>query len=155
MSNEWRRVVAALARPDRREAYAKLVLGLAVDDERALRDLRSAGLVDGTTVLEGVFAGLLADDAPVARTGIDRFVTNGRITQYPAKPSDRAEVLEWAANRALVGGPVDEATVTERLAALTDDPASLRRYLVDARLVVRDAAGTEYRLSPTRRPASQ
>jgi hypothetical protein len=153
VNNAWRRVVAALARQDRREAYAKLVLGLPVDNEKALRDLQAAGLVDGTTVLDDAFADLLADDAPIARTGIDRFVRNGRISQYPAKPSDRAALLEWAANQVLAGEKVDEATITERLGELTDDPASLRRYLVDADLVARAADGSSYSLNPAPRPA--
>jgi hypothetical protein len=145
--NEWRRVVAALARPDRRRAYAALVLGLPVEDDRALSDLRAAGLIDDGGVIEEAFAALLADNAPVARTGIDRFVSGGRITQYPAKPSDRAAVLEWAAHQVLTNERVDEATITERLAALSDDPASLRRYLVDAGLIERSADGRSYWLT--------
>jgi hypothetical protein len=139
--------VAALARPDRRRAYAALVLGLPVDDQRAVANLRAAGLVDDDGVVEGRFAELLAADAPVVRTGIERFVIDGRIAQYPAKPTDRAAVLHWAARRALEPGEtVDEKTVTDRLAAVADDPASLRRYLVDAGLIARDPSGSAYTL---------
>ena len=119
-----------------------------------MRDLTAAGLVNENGVVDGVFTELLAQNAPVVRTGVDRFLVDGRIAQYPAKPSDRVEILEWAAARVADDHPVDEATITSRLAEVTDDPASLRRCLVDANLIERDADGTAYRLNPAPRPAS-
>jgi hypothetical protein len=68
-----------------------------------------------------------------------------RIDQYPARPADRREVLAWAADRVIVPGErVVEAEINERLSAIVDDFATLRRYLVDAGLLRRDADGRGY-----------
>ena len=147
MSNEWRRVAAALARDDRRRAYAAVVLradsGLPpVKLARALADLRAVGLVDDSGATS-VFSDLLAASAPVTRTGIERWMRDGRIEQYPAKPSDRRELYEWVAAR-LPAGVLTEAEVNELLEALVDDYASLRRYLVDEGLLRRSADGASY-----------
>jgi len=149
MSNEWRRIVAALDNPGRRAVYAELVLGVTglpnAKRAKAIAALRDAGLVDDDgKAIPDVFAKLLAEQPPVIRTGIDRWVTSGRIQHYPAKPSDRREVLEWAAAQ-LPEGEHSEAQVNELLAALTADVATLRRYLVDGELLVRDADGSVYR----------
>ncbi|MGV8886157.1 MAG: DUF2087 domain-containing protein [Microbacteriaceae bacterium] len=154
MSNEWRRIVAALANPEARAVYAALVLSTdsTVTGPRrakALVALVAAGLVteDGN-VRESAFADLLAAEPAVTRQGIERFLSGGRITQYPAKPALRLELLEWVASRVLGRGEnVNEAEISERLSSFTDDVASLRRYLVDAGLLTRSANGTNYSLS--------
>jgi hypothetical protein len=157
MAEDWRHVIATLADPTRRLVYASIIADVAADippkkREKALAALSAAGLVvasgDGYVVSETVFAELLAQAPAVTRTGIDRFIRDGRIEQYPARPADRDEVLTWAAARALKPGEVlTERALNERLLAMTDDVASLRRYLVDAGLVVRDAAGAGYSLA--------
>lgn len=149
MSNEWRRIVAALDNPGRRAVYAELVLGVTglptTKRSKAIAALRDAGLVDDEgKAIPDVFARLLAERPPVTRTGIDRWVEGGRIQHYPAKPADRREVLEWAAGQ-LPDGQYSEAQVNELLAAITADVATLRRYLVDAGLLQRDADGSSYR----------
>jgi hypothetical protein len=153
MAEEWRRAVAALADPTRRAVYAGLILGAEVDipskkRETALAALEAAGLIarDGT-VIDDAFKELLALEPAVTKTGIDRFIKDGRIEQYPARPGDRAEVLDWAAGQLLKKGEtLTEREINERLDALTKDVATLRRYLVDAGLVVRDSAGAGYSL---------
>lgn len=40
---------------------------------------------------------------------------------------------------------IDERTLTKRLATLSDDPVTMRRYLVDAGLLDRAADGSTYR----------
>jgi hypothetical protein len=157
MAEDWRRVVASLADPTRRLVYASLITDVAVDippkkRDKALAALSAAGLIvasgDGYAVSETVFADLLAQAPAVTRTGIERFIRDGRIEQYPARPTDRDEVLAWAAAQALEPGDVlTERALNERLLAMTDDVASLRRYLVDAGLVIRDAAGAVYSLA--------
>ncbi|TBN58025.1 DUF2087 domain-containing protein [Glaciihabitans arcticus] len=154
MSNEWRRVVAALANAERRTVYAALVVGATPDIpaqrlEKALAALADAGLVsrstDGTpTVIEGVFAELLAAEPEVRRDGVDRFIRDGRIEQYPAKPAQRREILEWAV-ATLPPGDHTEAALNQALCLLVDDFASLRRYLVDESLLERTPDGSSYR----------
>ena len=154
MAEEWRRVVATLADPARRQVYASILLGSAVDVpakklKKALQALVASGLIrateDGYAANGDVFTELLAASPVIARTGVDRFIRDGRIEQYPMKAGDRLEVLEWARDRALPdGSEVSERELGERLAAMTEDVATLRRYLVDAGLVRRDAAGERY-----------
>ncbi|UTT62237.1 DUF2087 domain-containing protein [Microcella humidisoli] len=159
--NAWRGVIAALANPESRR-----VLGLLLSEqdasahlaslplkrrERVLRVLADAGLLDPSSDRPRLrperFAELL-DAAPVARpTGIDRFIVDGRLDHYPARSDDRAAVLQYLVHRAMPDATelVDERTLTERLAALSDDPVTMRRYLVDAGLLVREPDGSAYR----------
>ncbi len=155
MSNQWRRVAAALANPDARRVYAGLVASETADPaaakrDKAIRTLAASGLIEldasGTPRTNPtVFADLLAEAAEPRKEGVDRFVVDGRIAQYPARPTERLEVLRWAAGTALTPDEVlTESEVNERLAELTDDFAALRRYLVDAGLLERTPSGTSY-----------
>jgi hypothetical protein len=162
MADEWRRVVATLADPVRRQVYASIVLGAdgSVSGDsiipqkkrgKAIADLIAAGLVAdvaGTLVANGeIFRELLAQTPAVTREGIDRFIRNGRVERYPSKPGDRDEVLRWARDTAITSAEVlSEREFSDRLAELADDAVTLRRYLVDGGLVVRDADGQRYRL---------
>ncbi|WP_168628074.1 DUF2087 domain-containing protein [Cryobacterium sp. BB307] len=163
MSNQWRRVAAALANPDARRVYAELVAAetaapSVAKRDRAIRTLATAGLIEpdasGTPRTNPtVFADLLAEAAEPRKEGVDRFIVDGRIAQYPARPTERLEVLRWAVGTAVTPDEVlTESEVNERLAELTDDFATLRRYLVDARLLERTPSGTSYaRTAPTDR----
>ena len=157
MANEWRAVIAALANPDARQVYAEVVLGLPdaaglspKKRERAVAALRSAGLIrtaqDGALELATApLTAMLADAAEPRREGIERFTVDGRIETYPAKPTDRRELLEWVAGEAL--GPdevLTEAELGERLERFREDVATLRRYLVDEGLLLRTPSGTSY-----------
>jgi hypothetical protein len=154
MADDWRRIVATLADPVRRRAYASVVLDVPIDlppkkRDKALDALVAAGLIsedgDGFRVIEDAFTSLLAASPAVARTGVDRFVRDGRIVQYPVRADDRLELLTWARDRVLPNtNELSERELGERLAELTSDIAALRRYLVDAGLVVRDADGRRY-----------
>lgn len=151
MSNEWRRVAAALADDGRRATYAEVVLGQPGQQSarrtKHLRALIDAGLLDSDLRPTDVFAQLLSENPPVRREGIDRWIANGRIERWPVKASDRIELLQWVAARALGTDDVlDEAQLGERLEAFHGDTALLRRYLVDHGLVERDADGSRYRL---------
>ena len=156
MTNEWRRVVASLANDERRRVFAGLVLGVDVDvtpsrRAKALAALADAGLVTlhpggEASLVETAFAELLALEPEVKREGVERFIRDGRIDQYPAKPALRAELLGWAAARVLQPGEeLDERALNERLEGIADDVASLRRYLVDAGLLDRAPDGSSYR----------
>ena len=82
------------------------------------------------------------------KQGIEPFLRDGRISHYPAKATRRRELLAWAAEQSLgADETIDELAYNERLLGLTDDPATLRRYLVEAGLVVRQPGGAAYALA--------
>ena len=150
MSNEWRRIVAALDNGYRRAIYSEAVLGLegepSAKRDRAMAALRDAGLVDATgKATPDIFARLLAENPPVIRTGVERWLRDGAIDSWPAKSEQRRELLEWAVVRVEAGRDLTETEVNEQLSAVTADVATLRRYLVDAALLERSADGTRYR----------
>ena len=159
--NAWRGVIAALANPESRRVLGLLLAELDVSEylaslplkrrERVVRVLSDAGLLDRSSdalrLRAERFAELLAA-VPVERpTGIDRFVVNGRLEQYPAGAADRASVLQYLIDHTTPDPAerVDERTITERLEVLTDDPVTVRRYLVDAGFLDRAADGSSYR----------
>jgi hypothetical protein len=145
MSNAWRRPAAALANEQQRVAYARAVLALPVENARAVAALRAAGLLDDRDAPTEVFARLLAEHPAETKQGVDRWLRDGRIDHYPAKPAQRLELLSWVAERAISAQEVlDEKALGERLAAFTGDVATLRRYLVDAGLLQRAADGSSY-----------
>ena len=144
MSNAWRRVVAALANEQQRSAYARAVLGLPAENAKAAAALRAAGLLDDTDAPTEVFARLLAEHPAETKVGVERWLRDGRIDSYPAKPADRLALLEWVAAR-LPREELAEKSLGECLEAFTTDVATLRRYLVDAGLVVRSNDGASYR----------
>lgn len=169
-SKRWRRVAAVLADPGRRLLYARVVLAAdagtplrAADLDSAggkrLRALAEAGLVvdDAGVLTPGeVFAELLRESAPRAASGPERFLTGGRLTVLPRRAGDRAELFAWLASHVLSAGErLDERALTERLAALADDPVALRRYLIDAGALVRSPDGRDYRLAEPARRAGQ
>jgi len=154
MTNQWRRIIAALANPDRRAVWAAAVLATSANlsdakRAKAVTALRDAGLLDhqGNAVTV-VFNELLASEPEVRRDGIDRFIRNGRIEQYPAKPSLRHELLEWVAGALPTGQKMTERELGDRLALVADDVVTLRRYLVDAGTLVRTRDGSVYEVQP-------
>ncbi|GAA4193538.1 DUF2087 domain-containing protein [Gryllotalpicola kribbensis] len=160
MAEEWRRVVAALANPDMRLTWARLVAGSDEADATAglsparrrkvVEGLRGAGLIDAASAPRPAIFGevLAAAPAPVQPTGPERFLRDGRIAQYPASQTERGELLALIAGRAFRSGEVlDEREVNARLAEFHDDVAVLRRYLVDLGLLVRTRSGSSYALA--------
>jgi hypothetical protein len=163
MSNtpDWRPLVAALGSRDARTVFARIVLRTEPDrildglnpakGRRALEVLTSSGLVTAEngvlTVDENIFAAVLkAQPVRPNQTGIERFFDDeGRIDRYPANHDERVELLGIVAAQVLaIGEVVGEAEITERLGRYTDDPALLRRQLVDHELLERTRSGSEY-----------
>lgn len=159
----WRGVVAALADPARRTLYARIVL--ATDEEaplhaddltpaefRRLRVLTAAGVVvtiDGILRPGDPFSALLAKGGPRVPSGPERFLTGGKLLALPRRAADRDAVLGWIAGRVIERDEtLDERSITERLAELSIDPVALRRYLIDAGLLVRSPDGRDYRPGP-------
>lgn len=158
--NSWRAVIAALAHDRAREVYASIVLGRPADDvlaelspgarRRALDILQKAGLVSsvdgGWRAESDVFRAALSEAPAAPRpSGVERFFSGGRLTVYPSRVSDREAVLAHIAVHLLARDEtVTEKEVTRRLAGIVDDPASMRRYLVDAGLLDRRRDGSDY-----------
>lgn len=155
----WRPIIAALAKPHSREVIARLMLGATLDAaveslplgkrDRVAETLRAAGLVDPETGRfdESAAPRILAANRVMPREGVDRFLIDGRIRQYPANPDARRELLTEVAHRAFRPNELlSEGAVNERLTAFSDDVAVLRRYLVDHELLERRADGSEYAL---------
>jgi hypothetical protein len=155
---DWRPLLAALADDDARTVFAQLSMGApaTLDGVRAERRLAAAlarlsavGILDTAGEIDGaVFARALRAAATPAKTGIDRFLRDGRIAQYPMNPATRLELLEHVATGVLRDGEVvDERELGDRLARFDGDAAALRRHLVDAGLVERTRSGSEYALA--------
>lgn len=159
-SESWRPLVAALANDDARRVFARLVLQTEGDPFADLSpsrrrhvqsQLERAGVIrqvnGGYALNADVFAEQLRQVAVERPSGIGRFLREGRIVQYPARPAERLELLKWVAAEALQPDEViSEADINERLSAHTEDVAALRRYLVDAELIERTATGSQYAL---------
>lgn len=75
--------------------------------------------------MDSVLKAFLADD--------------GSIRQLPAKHAKRLVVLDHVAQSLPVGERFAEAELNERLHAFHPDHAALRRYLVEAGLLIREA----------------
>jgi hypothetical protein len=166
-------VLAALASPDRLRVFGAIAAtpdGLTLAavvaavglDERLVQDavgrLWQAGLlarehgrlvarVDAikAAVTELADSSESLDEVPVA---LRRLFSHGRLTAIPVNAGPRRELLEYLAGLFPVGQPLSEADVNATLGRYHDDHAALRRYLVDAGLLNRDASGATYTCAP-------
>jgi hypothetical protein len=78
-------------------------------------------------------------EAEAARV-LRSFVVDGRLVSIPAKEKKRAVVLRWLVDACFVEDrDYPEKEVNQRLALVHRDVAALRRYLVDAGLMRREA----------------
>jgi len=93
-----------------------------------------------------------------AHAALKRLLANGPLTGMPTRRDDLELLLQLAAARFESGETYSEKSVNELLRGWLGtfsepygiDHVSLRRELVDARLLVRDTSGSEYRLNPRR-----
>jgi hypothetical protein len=93
-----------------------------------------------------------------ARRDLKRLLANGRLTAMPKRPSDQELVAALAAARFDPQKSYSEAAVNEQLAgwlvSISEefgiDHVSLRRLLVDLRLLVRTSSGSAYRVNETK-----
>jgi len=156
-----RAVLAALAHDDSRRLYAAIVLELPPPAgispgrrRRAIEQLHQAGLITrddstlGYRASGDPFRGLLASSArsSAPRTGVDRYVTeSGRLERIPRHPAERHHLFAALTERLLSRGEtLSERDLNERLAAMTDDVPTLRRFLVDYGLIARTSSGDRY-----------
>lgn len=150
------RVVSALALGARKPGDVLAASGLPPRDlARALRRLESGGLVstvDGELVLNAeLFKDVaraaappesapedLGVEDPKAAAVLRRFLRGGRLAQLPATRTKRLVILEHLAAMFEPGVRYAEKEVNAILRAWHDDYVSLRRYLVDERLLDRE-----------------
>jgi hypothetical protein len=151
------RIVAAIALGARTIDDVAKAGGLAPHDvRRALPRLFAAGVVedrDGLRVDLAPFRDAARDRPPRRRELPDatpeqarvlrNFVENGRLKALPVRASHRRLVLEYLAARFDEGIDYAEADVNDLLVQFNDDYASLRRSLIDERLLTR--SGGVYR----------
>jgi ArsR family transcriptional regulator len=72
------------------------------------------------------------------------FRADGRLERMPAAPTDRRRVLERIAERFERGREYEEREVNVMLSQVDNDFATLRRYLIDERILEREKG--RYRL---------
>ncbi|MFE9423401.1 DUF2087 domain-containing protein [Kitasatospora sp. NPDC006697] len=83
-------------------------------------------------------------DAPPAE--LAAFFTGGRLTAVPRKPARRLQVLLHLTETLFAPERrYSEPEVNEALRGVHEDYSALRRYLVEARLLVRTRDGSSYR----------
>lgn len=95
------------------------------------------------------------DDAHAA---LKRMLANGPLTGVPKRPADEALLVQLTAARFEPGRDYSEAEVNEVLVAWLEtfcepygiDHVTMRRMLVDARLLVRDKSGAAYRVDDSK-----
>lgn len=147
------RVVAAIALGARTVDDVARTGDLHLDEvRRALPRLIAAGVVEqqnGLHVNVEPFREAARDRPPRARElpnatpeqarVLRNFAEDGRLRSVPMRAAQRRVVLEYLAGRFEPGVDYAEAEVNELLRHFHDDYASLRRYLVDERLLTRSA----------------
>ena len=67
-----------------------------------------------------------------------RFVRDGRLVKFPTKESHRLLMLNWVLTRIDPEKIYSEGEISDLLAEINEDYASLRRYLVDYGLMMRE-----------------
>ncbi|GAB3129980.1 DUF2087 domain-containing protein [Glaciibacter psychrotolerans] len=159
MAIAWRNIVAMLANPDLRTAYAEVILAEhaatpLTDAQRAtaLVKLERSGILirndEGDLAVDSEsLRVLLAEPADrPSREGFRRFLrADGRIDRFPATRDERLAFLEWLTAQAFVPGEVlVEKQVNQRLSSLSDDVALVRRSLIDHGLLERAPDGGSY-----------
>jgi hypothetical protein len=157
----WRAVLAALVNPRLRRALAEIISEsdpplTAPERREAHRILEQSGmLTPGLQLDERRLRAMLVAGRAEEPQGVDRWLrADGRIDHWPKGAADRLELLTWVAERLLGSDErLGEKEFTQRLFAFTRDANTLRRALVDAGLIARNADGTDYRRSEAgRRP---
>jgi hypothetical protein len=162
-----RDLVGLLAQPDRRAAYAALVLGASSLAEvaeaaglrppaaaaalRKLTEGRIAAFDSGKraySLLDDTFRLAVRAEVVVSGRGggdgAGSYFRRGRLTSIPGRPEVRSRVLAVVTDVFEPGATYSEAKVNAICGEWYDDWVSLRRALVDEGLLRRDESGTTY-----------
>jgi hypothetical protein len=155
-----------LAEPSRLRTYSAVVLGATTPDQiagntglpvatvvKALQRLTKGGLIsagsEGLQADESAFKHAVRasrperepiDPDPGRDAVLQSFIRDGRLTIFPTVPAKFLVVLEYLVNSFEPGQSYSEAEVNEILNRWHPDHATLRRRLVDARLLTRTDA---------------
>ena len=80
---------------------------------------------------------------------ISRFMKNGKIIVLPKKQKNKIEIFEFIyAHLKSHAETYTEKELKEKIKELYADFATMRRYLVDYKFVIRDNYGKNYQLNP-------
>lgn len=84
---------------------------------------------------------------------ISRFMRDGKITVLPKKQKNKIEIFEFIyahlkSYSETYSETYTEKELNEKIKELYDDFATMRRYLVDYKFVIRDNYGQHYQLNP-------
>jgi len=130
----------AAALPTKRIPPAKHVAELVsagllmqVDDEHYALDVRQIQLLKRTLFARAPQPVPQSRDEQI----LANFVREGKMIRYPVQYSKRLVVLRWLASHFEPGRTYAEREVNEMLVGHSEDHATLRRFLVDAQLLVR------------------
>ena len=93
-----------------------------------------------------------------AQRTLGRLLANGPLTALPKRPGDQQLIAMLAASRFRVGETYLEGEVNDLLAGWLQsisepygiDHVTLRRLLVDSRLLVRTTSGSTYHVNPAK-----
>lgn len=102
-----------------------------------------------TSFLEGMNKGIFSQTSLATLVGEESgnawedkvlryYVTDGRLKEIPSKQKKRYVILKWLVEQFEVERQYHELEMNERLRQYHPDCASLRRYLVENRLMARD-----------------
>jgi hypothetical protein len=87
-----------------------------------------------------VLSAALGEDPMFVSRTLRSFVRDGRLTGIPARDRKKRVVIRWLRDTAFLdAGPWPEPEVNLRIALVHPDVSALRRLMVDAGLLVRDA----------------
>lgn len=165
MSQVTPRVLSTLADPARLAIFAELMSAnttdaTAKDYTRERERLAAAGLSAAHASIEDIartFERALIEvqmSNDVRHRTITRSIApaslpfaNGRLIELPRKPSQLDQLLDWLADVYLEKVVYTEAELGQELTRVHDDPATLRRALVDTGRFTRDSHTGTYRKS--------
>lgn len=95
------------------------------------------------------------DSVQVATAKLPRYPSlqglfaHGRLTTWPALGSDAyRDLLDFTLECLPGRWPLTESVLNEQLRGLTDDPAQLRRLLIDSKRLARTRDGRQYTVGP-------
>lgn len=94
----------------------------------------------------------------MALRALKRLLANGLLTALPKRPADQELLVALAASQFEAGRSLVEREVNERLIAWLEaisephgiDHVTLRRMLVDSRMLIRTTSGSTYQLNTQR-----
>jgi hypothetical protein len=143
-------LVSALADPDRLLLFARICTapdGLPADrnTEKPAKRLISAGLVTLSRNRYQAVPGAFRDALVKTRVDpLEALFTNGRLDAIPRPGKLRQALLKRLAEKFEPGRLYTEGDVREKLSAVHEDHAALRRHLVDEGLLERSNDGGTY-----------